>query len=447
MTIVVSLQGATTGEGFLIAPLGAQVFHATLSLHSDADPVSVTLRAAPDAAGLVFSESSVEVTTAPTAVRVHATAKSVTRADTIIEVVEGDAVLWSMPVTCIANPTVHFRGRFQARFATQPAFYNSNPMYTPTTEDVGPGWTWALEGEPPFVEPPDFVPERVETPVGRQIRFNDPLSLRSHAAPVVTTVDRISGLTHAGIEEFTAGDPMIGEPADLGPNTYFAGNRDMNPAEPTPEEFYDDAREPFGLFEVHLGDRFSGASAVGPFTHKATFQNEHTRIPDSRPIANGLVNANAELIEFGLPDLRTFSETRLDLLVLDYEKLPPDDSPERRNLARRIGHLLAAVSPAKSAAVLELHPDQFEVRVGTLRFGWNRKEVFVGKVDAGLRCDADGSPVIGYFGFFTSFTFETHMFAFHSDELCAHHISSLSPDATAGPSSLDRPALATLRVR
>jgi hypothetical protein len=447
VAVIVSLQGSTAGEGFLIAPLGARVFDAVLSLHSDSGPASVTLRASAEAGGLVFSETSVAVTTVPTLVRVHATAKSLTRGDTTIEVVEGTTVVWSMAVTCIANPVLHFRGRFQARFATQPAFYNSNPMYTDTSEDVGPGWTWALEGEPGFVPPTGNVPERLETPVGREIRFNDPISLRTHAAPVVTTVDKVSGETSAGIQVFTSGDPVIGERVDLGPSTYFAGNRDINPADATPEEFYADANEPLGLFELHVGDRFSGASAVGPFTHKATFQNEHTRRPDSRPIAAGIQNATAERSEFGLPNLVTFSEARIDLLVADYEALPPGDSAERRNLARRIGHLLSSVGAAKQAAVLAAHPDEFVIRVGTLRPGWTGKEVFIGKVDADLRFQPAGSAVIDYFGFFTSFALESHMFAFHSDELCAHHIGSVRAEMTAGPSSLDFPSLTTLQVR
>jgi hypothetical protein len=198
---------------------------------------------------------------------------------------------------------------------------------------------------------------------------------------------------------------------------------------------------------VDIGSRFSGASAVGPFTHKAAFQNEHTRTPDSRPIATGLQLAAAELADFGLPDLRTFSDARIDALLTDYVALPPGDSMERRNLARRIGHLLRVVSPAKQAAVMAAHPSEFVLRVGTISFGWNRKEVFNGKVDADLRFQPGGSSVIAYFSLFTSFSFQSHMFGFHSDELCAHHISSVRADPTAGPSSLSTPEIATMRPR
>jgi len=447
MAIIATLQDSSSGDGFLVAPVGARVFPAALSLRTDSGTADVTLRAVPDAAGLVFSQTASTVSSVPTVVDVHATAKSLSRGDTVIEVLQDDDVVWTMSVTCIAHPVVHFRGRFEARFATQPAFANSNPQYTATSEDVGPGWTWGLEGEPDFVPAAGSVPERIETPVGREIRLNDPVALRSHAAPVVTVVDRISGHTRTGNEDFVSGDPVIGQRVDLGPHTYFAGNREMNPAEPSPEEFYTDAEEPLGLFELHVGNLFSGASAVGPFTHKSMFQDERTRRPDSRPIATGLESADAERAEFGLPDLTTFSEARIDVLLADHAALSPGDSTERRNLARRIGHLLNSVSAAKRTAVMDAHPGAFTRRVGTLRPGWTAKEVFNGKVDADLQFQPQGSSVIEYFSLFDAFAFQSHMFAFHSDELCAHHISSVRTEPTAGPSSLQHPDIATVQPR
>jgi len=447
MAVIAALQGSASGEGFLVAPVGAQTFPAVLSLQTDTSTADVTLRASPDAAGLVFSQTSCALSMAPTQVSVHATAKSLSRGDTAIEVLEGGTVVGRISVTCIANPVVHFRGRFQARFATQLAFYNANPAYTATSENVGPGWTWILEGEPGFVPATDNVPERIDMPVGREIRFNDPIALRSHAAPVVTVVDRISGETRTGSQEFTSGDPVIGERVNLGPHTYFAGNREINPDDPTPEEFYADANEPMGLFELHIGSRFSGASAVGPFTHKGAFQNEHTRTPDSRPIATGLADATDELREFGLPDLATFSGARVDALLTDYVALQPGDSMERRNLTRRIGHLLRVVTRAKQAAVMAAHPGEFVLRAGTLPNGWTAKEVYNGKADVDLRFQPNGSCVIAYFALFTSFSFQADMFGFHSDELCAHHISSVRADPTAGPSSLATPEIATIRPR
>jgi hypothetical protein len=90
MAVIAALQGNGSGEGFLVAPVGARTFPAALSLQTDTGTADVTLRASPDAAGLVFSQTSCTVTTAPTQVEVHATAKSLSRGDTAIEVDCGD---------------------------------------------------------------------------------------------------------------------------------------------------------------------------------------------------------------------------------------------------------------------------------------------------------------------------------------------------------------------
>ena len=160
MTVIVALQGSASGDGFLIAPLGAHVFPARARRCRRTRDGSVTLRGVSRRRPAWCSpRRRAALTTEPTVVDVHATAKSVSRGDTTIEVLEGDTVVWRMAVTCIANPVVvHFRGRFQARFATQPAFYNTNPTYTATSENVGPGWTWGLEGEPDFVPATGNVP-------------------------------------------------------------------------------------------------------------------------------------------------------------------------------------------------------------------------------------------------------------------------------------------------
>ncbi|MDQ4117401.1 MAG: hypothetical protein M3235_10635 [Actinomycetota bacterium] len=436
MTVIAALQGVTSGDGFLVAPHNGRDFPGVLSLRTDTDTAAVTLRSVPDGR-LVFSPSSCDLDTEPTNVTVHATGASQSRGDTEIEVVEGDRVVARLTLTCIGSPVVvHFRGRFESRFATDSAPYNDNPTYTAdpgADQDVvaAPGWTWVLEGEPPFVPATGNVPERIETPVGREIRFNHPVALRTRAAPVVTVVDRITGRTDGGEEHFTTGDAVIGEPVDVGPATYFAGNRRRNPADPRTEESYRPQNEVLGLFELHLGDRFSGGSQVGPFTHQATTVDERTRMPDSRPHTVGFGSAANELVEFELPqDVRTFSGTRIDELVDDLTHLPPGDSKERRNLRRRIGHLLGAVDDAKRDEILASHPGQFGVRPGTLEPGWPNKQVFRGKVDHDLRFSANGSGVVAYLREFESFTVELHMFAFHADELCGHHIGTVRPDLT-----------------
>jgi len=426
MAILMSLGGNTAGDGFLVAPLGT-TYDADLALWTDAGTASVTLQASPNPAGLVFSQTSVSLTTAHTVVQVHATLQSSSRGDTTIQVLQGTSVVASFNVTSVRHPVVNFKGRFEARFATDPALYNENPMYTATVDSGLSGRTWGLEGEPDFV-PAISVPENLETPVGRVVRLNNPVALRSHAAPVVSTVASITGETTAGTTTFLAGDPLIGQTVDFGPGTYLASNEAFGT--PTPEEHYTGGSEVMALFEIHLGNTtglyFRGGSQIGPFTHKATASDERTRTPDSRPIASGLADASAEIAAFGLPALlQTFSETRIDLLVTEYNALPAGASPQRRNLVRRIGHLLSSVSSAKRTAVQTANPGAFTLRIGTLPQGWPSKEVYVGTVDANLHALPGGSSVITYMTEFMAFDFQWNPFAFHSDELCAHHTGTL----------------------
>lgn len=425
MAVLISVGGNSGGDGFVVAPLGAE-YETEIALSTDAGTLAVTLQASPDPAGLVFSQTNVNLSTTPTVVTVHPTAQSTSRGDTTIQVLDGATVVASFDVTSIKHPAVNFKGRFEARFATAGASPFTNVQYTPmTVGNAGGGWTWGLEGEPPFVPAVGAVPENLETTgVGRVIRLNGPAALRSHAAPVVSTVVSVTGDTTLGPETFAAGDPVIGQLVDFGPDTYFAGNQPSGA--PAPEEFFTDAEEPMALFEVHVGGLFSGASEVGPFVAKAVAIDQKTRTPDSRPIATGLDPAAAELAEFGLPSLQSFSETRIDLLVADYNALPAGDTPERRNMARRVGHLLNTVSVAKRNAVQAANPGAFTARPGTLPQGWTSKEVFEGKVDENLVFTPGGSAVVAYMSEFDSFNIKWEPFAFHSDELCGHHKGTLT---------------------
>jgi hypothetical protein len=434
MTVIAALQGQTSGDHFLIASHDGREFPGVLSLRTDSGTATVALRSVPEGR-LVLSRSACELGTEPTDVTVHAAEVGQQREDTAIEILEDGAVVARVDLTCISGPiAVHFRGRFESRFATDSAPYNDNPAYTADPDQdqdvaAAPGWTWVLEGEPPFDPPTGNGPERIEMAVGREIRFNNPVAPRPRAAPVVTVVDRISGRTATGEESFTAGDPLVGEPVDVGPATYFAGNRRRNPADPRTEESYRPQNEVLALFELHLGDRFSGASGVGPFTHLATSVDERTRTPDSRPRTVGFASAAAELAEFGLPqDVETMSDARIDDLLGDYA-LAPVDTTGRRNLHRRVCHLLQSASAGKRAAVLAAaRPGEFDDRAGTIPAGWAGKQVFRGKVDADLKFAPDGSGVVAHLAAFDSFTVELHMFGFHSDELCAYHVGSIRAD-------------------
>lgn len=140
------------------------------------------------------------------------------------------------------------------------------------------------------------------------------------------------------------------------------------------------------------------------------------------------MGAAAELAEVGLPGLATFSAARIDQLVSDHSALPPGPSTDRRNLARRIGHLLTSVTAAKRAAVQAANPGAFTQRAGTLTQGWSGKEVYDGRVDSNLVFSPGSSVVAAYLSEFGSVNFRWTPFAFHSDELCGHHKGRLTPD-------------------
>jgi hypothetical protein len=337
-----------------------------------------------------------------------------------------------------------------------------------------------LEGEPDFA-PGSPVPTNLElTGMGRVIRLNNPIALRplghdstgavnptGTVPDVVSKVVSITGKTGAAppnnTEIFTTGDPLIGKPVNFGPDTYFAGNAGGSVGIPGAEETWGPGMEPLGLFEIRLGDSFSppaiyfrGSSKVGaPGSSGLTGRNKHTRNPDSRPITNnpmGFPSANQEFIDFSLDDPPVFTNKRLDALVFDYLALPAGASAQRRNLVRRIGHLLGFLNSTdpKIATVQAnaVAPDVFTIRIGSLALG-KVKEVFQnGKVDTDLHAWPGGSPgassLVDYLRQFFPVDVEWHAFAFHSDELCGYHHGWLKGDVTMTGNHIGDPHVHTV---
>jgi hypothetical protein len=478
MAVLMSVGGNTvSGAGFLVAPQGMS-YETEIALWTDVGTASVTLQADPanNVANLVFSNPGpISLTTTPTIVTVHAQHQSNTRGDTIIQVLEGTTVSINFVVTAISHPVVNFKGRFEARFATDGARPYANPTYTATIDSVvPPGRTWALEGEPDFC-PGSVVPENLEnTGMGRTIRLNNPVALRGpvgtgtgQVRPVVSTVDSITGETGTNsAENFTAGDPIIGLPVNFGPDTYLAGNNNSSdtpgPA-PTPEEFWQGGDEPLALFEINIGNSFSppatyfrGSSTVSAFVAKATVVNTQTRATDTRPITHvGIQNAtNADYAAVGITNSqKTYTEARIDAVLATYLALPAGPSVNRRNLVRRIGHLLNAaagtpdaVSSTKITNVQgqAVAPDVFSLRQGSLHVDFYGKETFTGKVDSNLHANAAGSGVIAYMTEFFAFDAEWNAFGFHTDDNCGHHIGKLSGDLTRTGNHIGDPHVHTV---
>ncbi len=118
---------------------------------------------------------------------------------------------------------------------------------------------------------------------------------------------------------------------------------------PATEEFFIGGQEPLALFKINLGNTpslyFRGTSKVGPpgSGQNTSGLNRKRRSPDSRPYSQPpyIDQATAaEMNELGLPDLKTFTNDRIDAFVAAYQALPAGPSQDRRSLMRRIGHLI-----------------------------------------------------------------------------------------------------------
>jgi hypothetical protein len=494
MTVHMSLGGNAAGDGFLVAPLGT-TYDAEIALWTDTGTASVTLQAAaPNPAGLVFSTAGpISLSTTKTIVTVHSMLQSASRGDTTIQVLEGATVVASFTVTSIKHPQVNFSGRFEARFATDPDPTDINPIYTDTVshtanDDPVPlsqGRTFGLEGEPNFVPITGTVPTNLEmTGVGRNVRLNNPVALRPPAAAVVSTVVSISGQTAAATETFTTGDPLIGQLVNFGPDTYLAGNAGSDSSGnitipiPGAEESWGAGREPLGLFEIHIGAAFvppaiyfKGASKVGAPGTGTTGLNHHTRNPDSRPIANGIAVPPASAYSaFGIPpDLKTFMKNRLTALLSAYSGLPAGSSQQRRNLVRRIDHVLGCLQyiqttshmfnpdgpdPTLGPVIMNAQmqaqaPDVFTTdRAGSDPVDWENTEQYTGKVDTDLHAWPGGSPgassVIPYLTQFSSFDFQWNPFAFNTDENCGYHTGFLTGDLSKTGNHIGDPHVHTV---
>ena len=426
MGIVITVNGSSVGDGFLVAPDGGRNFSVPLNLKTDdGSTVNVTVDAAPNGAGVALPGGSISVGPAGTSIPIFATAASAARRDTVINVHAGAAVT-SFSLTAISSPEIWFKGRFEVRFATDNDWYNdpkgtwgagndgSNPL---GFGSQGPGYTFWLEGEPLFTPTgtdvhgvPLSVPTSTDkTGVGRVIRFNNPVAQRSHAAPVVTVVDGIRGtLSTAAQEYFTAGDPVINAAVSLGPDTYLAQNWEANPSDPPPAEFQmnGDTREPMALFEFQISGFFSGKSATDGDRPKSAGYTGWADDPNS-PISTTA----------GIPSFATFNNQRLTDLQNEYAGLSASDQtgPIGRNLQRRIGAFTGAGG-----------------RPGSPQDAWEGQEEYKnGKVNDSILVLSNASSVINYFAGFSSFAYYNKLHTFHSDELCGYVYGSLNADQGA----------------
>lgn len=385
MAIGVKVNGSKVTEAMLITPVGKTTFPATIALDGATKSTKATLRVHSTAAQVALSATSISNTQTAT---LTAKTQSGKKNDITLTVEVDGQVVATVPFTAVSNPRLRFQGRYQARFATDNDFFNE-----PRGTDKG--WMWAGEGEPDFVPAKNNVPLKRDQPVGRVIRFHDPVALRSHVAPIGVFVTSIEGDTATGVVECTAGDSIIGEKVNLGPNTYYASNNPQNPADPKPFENWPVGQEPLECFEIHVGKRFGGKS----------------KALTDRPQAHGFAQLTAkEIADYGIVPLQQFSSQRRQVLVDDYTALSPADrsgTPAGRNLATRIAHLGGS--------------KQFNIpsKTPTLSAGWTGREIYDGKVNDALQIVPGDSQLLQFFAAHTAFSFSGKFFNFHSDEQCA----------------------------
>lgn len=397
MAISLKVNGNSGTEGFLIAPSGGKEYSMPVALKStDNTTVNATLViVAPAGVTVTLSSTSVAIGPTGTSVKITAKTPSKTAGDIKLQVKVGASVKASCTLTSIKNTRIRFGGRFQARFPTDGDFFN-NPRGTTA------GWTWALEGEPDFVPGGNTVPTQPGMAVGRVVRFQSAVGPRPHVAPIGVKVMAVEGDVGTKTVTFNAGDPIIGEVVNLGPNTYLASNQPIPPG-PQPFEHYGPGFEPMENFEIHIGTKFSGKPAA----------------LNDRPKANGFFQLTPqERTRYGVVLPNQFASQRKQVLLTDYHNLSPaarTGTAAGRNLATRIGHLGGSA------------PDTIPATQATLSGGWTGKETYNGTVNSAIQITPGSSRVMSYFSAFQSFLFSGTLLNFHSDELCGQVDGTLQP--------------------
>jgi hypothetical protein len=396
MAIIITVNGSKGPEGFLVAPSGTHEFPVAVGLKTDnGTTVQATLgiTASP---GVNVQLSQTSVTIGPTQKSVKIVAKSASKkaGDIKLAVKVGAAIKATFTLTALPQPRLRFTGRFQARFATDGDFFNE-------PRGTSAGWTWALEGEPDFVPPANNVPTQPGMAVGRVVRFQNAVAPRPRVDPIGVKVTAVEADIGGKTVSFTSGDPVIGQQVSLGPNTYLAANEPI-PAGPQPFETYNPGFEPIENFELHIGSSFSGQPAA----------------LSDRPKANGFFALTAaQLTQYGIVPLNTFSSQRKTALLNDYHQLSPSDrtgTAAGRNLATRISHLGGSA------------PDNIPASQATLPFGWGGQETYNGILNSAIQITPGKSAVLAYFKFFTQFRYSGMFFNFHSDELCGRMDGTLA---------------------
>ncbi|MCD6029611.1 MAG: hypothetical protein K0S78_1785 [Thermomicrobiales bacterium] len=371
------VNGAASGEGFVIVSSDAVPLPATLTLRTtDGSEGDVTLRpAAGSAATLSLSPETIHVSGEPATVQIRATSPSGAQNDTTIEVVQGDQVLAQYALTAVTSPRVRFRGRFQVRLASREDPYNHH-----WGTDASGFRMYAVQG-PNVLDPaqPSDEPE-----LDRIIRFQVAVARRPYCRPIGVAVTAIEADVGGSAISFAAGDPLIGEPVRLGPNCKI---------EEQDGSFAMEGRAPIGDFRLEVGSVFAGASE--PAT------------PDGQPVSNaprakGIVNLslpNPPYVpaDFGYPEA-TWIEHANAFVTAKQAQLEADEPTDPR--AERI-----------RARRLQEHQDSAASIAFPMRFMQN----YTGEMDRELTFGPDPVGALAYLATLDEVQFSGDFLDFDTD--------------------------------
>jgi hypothetical protein len=392
----IRLNGAPSGEGFVIVSTAAPSLPATLSLRTtDGSAGDVTVRQGPGSAGtLTFSPTTVHVSGNPVSVQVLAGTPSQAEGDASVEIVQGNTVVAQFSLTAIEAPAVRFAGRFQCRLATDPDAFD-DPWGTNSSFGV-----YAVQGPDPAN--PD------ELPLDRIIRFQDAVALRPFCRPIGVVVVSIEAQVDGSTSSFSVGDPLIGQPVRLGPNCKFDGrNRTFAP----------DGFEPISDFRLEIGTLFVGESAA------AVSRPTSNDPPGSTaPYASGIFNLDSlntwQPANFGYPGASwaerswTLVATKLAALVAQQPASGAAtrirDRRIREHVDTRPGHGLGAITTP-------------------LRL----LEGYTGLIDRNLTIAPNASGVLAYLASLPAIQFDADFFDFDTDCQTGTVTGTLSVQAPA----------------
>ena len=392
------LNGAPSGAGFVVAGPPDARLTATLSVRTtDGSAGEVTVRStAASAVPLTVAPAAIQVSDTPVTVAVQATRASGALNDAAIEVVQGSTVVGHIELTAIEDPRLVFAGRFQCRLAT-----DRDPWDHPWGINASFG-SFAVEG--PDVTPTD------EPPMDRIIRFQDPVGLRPFCGPIGVSVTAIEAEVGSSRARFTAGDPLIGEPVRLGPNSVFDSQNDR---------FAPAGFEPITDFRFEIGSAIVGASA--PSVPRPTPDDP----PGSTaPYADGVIvlddvpNLPPDLTpwkpsDLGYPEatwrLHAAAVTNAKLVRLMEQVTTPGSAEERVRQAR-----------------IQKHQE----RLGGIRAPFQLLERYRGLIDREITIQPNPTGVLAYLASLNAIEFYADFFDFDVDCHTGSVVGTLSAPAT-----------------